>query len=116
MRSKVLSEMRNCQGEGAGGADQFSARQSQAALKSRELKEPLQLGLRTLAELRPEQLPFIVSPHRNGNSIKNKGGVRKDSSMCCHRFSQGLEASLFYSLHKENSNRQQDTLDFYLMT
>lgn len=44
MRSKVLSKMRNCQGEGTGGEDQFSA-QSQAALKLTELKEPLKLML-----------------------------------------------------------------------
>lgn len=40
--------MRNYQGEGAGGAEWFSARQSQAALQSRELKEPLKPVLRIL--------------------------------------------------------------------
>lgn len=71
MRSKVLSEMRNCQ-EGAGGEDQLLAGQSQAALKSRELKESLKLALRILAELRPEQLSFIFLSHGNGNSIEKE--------------------------------------------
>lgn len=72
MRSKVLSKMRNCQAEGAGGADWFSTQQSQAALKLRELKGT-QTGAQDSAELGPERLLFILLSRRKCEFHWKKG-------------------------------------------
>lgn len=118
MRGKVLSKMRNCEGEGAGGADLLSTQQSQAALKSRELEEILKLVFRILLSWSLNSY-YLHSYHtqmwipvEKGKEIQRE---RKDSSMYCHMLAEALQTSLFCRLQGEHLNRKRDTLDFYLM-